>query len=225
VPLQFFVIYLCKYNEKITAIMKRPVTIYAELTPNPATVKFVADVMLVNGGESAEFLSAAEAKGHSSLAEAFFNFPFVKSVFIANNFITVTKIDTIDWDYITKDLRDFVKDWLQNNDNIIEKFPAPREVTVNKGEGKVVISEKPELLTDTDKLIYNLLEEYVKPAVESDGGAIDFKSFDPITGVVTVVLRGSCSGCPSSTATLKGGIESLLKANVPDVYEVVAMEG
>jgi Fe-S cluster biogenesis protein NfuA len=205
--------------------MKRPVTIYAELTPNPATIKFVADIMLVNGGESAEFLNAAEAKGHSSIAEALFNFPFVRSVFIANNFITVTKTDTIDWEYITKELRDFVKDWLQNNDNIIEKFPSPREVTIDNGQDKVVLSEKPELLTETDHLIYNLLEEYVKPAVESDGGAIDFKSFDPITGVVTVVLRGSCSGCPSSTATLKGGIESLLKANVPDVYEVVAMEG
>jgi NFU1 iron-sulfur cluster scaffold homolog, mitochondrial len=209
----------------MTAAMKRPVTIYAELTPNPNTIKFVADVMLVNGGESAEFLSSSEAKGHSSLAEALFNFPFVKSVFIANNFITVTKTDTIDWDFITKDLRDFVKDWLQENDNIIENFPAPREITIDKGDGKVIVSEKPELLTETDQLIYNLLEEYVKPAVESDGGAIDFKSFDPVTGVVTVVLRGSCSGCPSSTATLKGGIESLLKANVPDVYEVVAMEG
>jgi NFU1 iron-sulfur cluster scaffold homolog, mitochondrial len=205
--------------------MKRPVTVYAELTPNPATIKFVADIMLVNGGESAEFISVAEAKGHSSIAEALFNFPFVKSVFIANNFITVTKTEAIEWDYISKELRDFVKDWLQNNDNVIEKFPAPREVTVEKGTEKFIISEKPELLTETDKLIYNLLEEYVKPAVESDGGAIDFKSFDPVTGVVTVVLRGSCSGCPSSTATLKGGIESLLKTNVPEVYEVVAMEG
>lgn len=205
---------------------KRAVTVYAELTPNPATIKFVADIMLMNGGESAEFLSLQEAKGHSSLAEALFSFPFVKSVFLANNFITVTKTETIEWDYITKELRDFVKDWIENHETVVEVFPSHREVAVeNENKEKVLISEKPQLNTETDKLIFNLLEEYVKPAVESDGGAIDFRSFDPVTGVVTVVLRGSCSGCPSSTATLKGGIESLLKSQVPEVYEVVAMEG
>ena len=205
---------------------KRAVTVYSELTPNPATIKFVADIMLLNGGESAEFLSIQEAKGHSSMAEALFAFPFVKSVFIVNNFVTITKSSNIDWDLISKDLRDFVKDWLENNDAAVEKMPSHREIAIeNVNQEKVVISEKPQLNTEMDKKIFDLLEEYVKPAVESDGGAIDFHSFEPESGIVNVVLRGSCSGCPSSTATLKGGIESLLKSQVPGVRAVVAMEG
>lgn len=207
-------------------MLKRAVTVYAELTPNPLTIKFVADIMLLDGGESAEFLTVQEAKGHSSMAEELFAFPFVKSVFIANNFVTITKNSALDWDLVSRDLRDFVKNWLENNDTVVEKMPSHREVAVeNENNEKVVLSEKPQLNTDIDKKIFSLLEEYVKPAVESDGGAIDFRSFEPETGVVTVVLRGSCSGCPSSTATLKGGIESLLKSQVPGVREVVAMEG
>lgn len=205
--------------------MKRVVTVYAEVTPNPVTMKFVADVMLMNGGESAEFLSLEEAKGHSTMAEALFQFPFVKSVFIANNFVTVTKTEAIEWDFVAKELREFVKNWIENNDSVIEKMPEPKSYSSEGGDEKKIVSVKPELNTETDKLIYNLLEEYVKPAVESDGGAIDFKSFDEVTGAVTVVLRGSCSGCPSSTATLKGGIESLLKTHCPEVSEVVALEG
>lgn len=207
-------------------MLKRAVTVYAELTPNPATIKFVADIMMLNGGESAEFLTIQEAKGHSSMAEALFAFPFVKSVFIANNFVTITKSTNIDWDLVSRDLRDFVKDWIENHDTVVEQLPAHREMAIENAQNeKVIVSEKPQLNTETDKKIFNLLEEYVKPAVESDGGAIDFRSFEPESGVVTVVLRGSCSGCPSSTATLKGGIESLLKSQVPEVREVVAMEG
>jgi len=205
--------------------MKRAVTVYAEVTPNPSTMKFVTDLMLVNGGETAEFLSAQEAKGYSSLALELFNFPFVKSLFFANNFITVTKTETLEWDYIVKELRDFIKNWIETKETFIEKIPSAREIETGDGDAKTIVSEKPVLETEIDKLIHNLLEEYVKPAVESDGGAIDFKSFDDVTGVVTVVLRGSCSGCPSSTATLKGGIESLLKAQCPEVQEVVALEG
>jgi Fe-S cluster biogenesis protein NfuA len=205
--------------------MKRAVTVYAEVTPNPSTMKYVTDLMLLNGGETAEFLSAKEAKGYSSMALELFNFPFVKSVFFANNFITITKTETLEWDYIVKELRDFIKNWIENNESAVEKIPSAREIEKVEGDKKTIISEKPVLETELDKLIHNLLEEYVKPAVESDGGAIDFKSFDPVTGTVTVVLRGSCSGCPSSTATLKGGIESLLKSQCPDVQEVVALEG
>lgn len=205
--------------------MKRAVTVYAEVTPNPSTMKFVTDLMLVNGGETAEFLSAQEAKGYSSLALELFNFPFVKSLFFANNFITVTKTETLEWDYIVKELRDFIKNWIETKETFIEKIPSAREIETGDGDAKTIVSEKPVLETEIDKLIHNLLEEYVKPAVESDGGAIDFKSFDDVTGIVTVVLRGSCSGCPSSTATLKGGIESLLKAQCPEVQEVVALEG
>jgi Fe-S cluster biogenesis protein NfuA len=205
--------------------MKRAVTVYAEVTPNPSTMKFVSDLMLVSGGGTAEFLNATEAKGFSPLALELFNFPFVKSLFFASNFVTITKTDSLEWDLIAKDLRDFVKDWLENNEGAVEKLPTAREVETIKGETKTIVSEKAILETENDKLIHNLLEEYVKPAVESDGGAIDFKSFDETSGIVTVVLRGSCSGCPSSTATLKGGIESLLKAQLPQVTEVVALEG
>jgi Fe-S cluster biogenesis protein NfuA len=205
--------------------MQRVVTVYAEATPNPSTMKFVTDVMLVNGGETAEFLSIEDAKGHSSMAEALFAFPFVKSIFFANNFVTVTKTEAIQWDFVMNELREFVKDWVQNNDTIVEKIPEPKSVTAGEGEEQKIVSVAPELNTETDKLIHGLLEEFVKPAVESDGGAIDFKSFDEVTGTVTVVLRGSCSGCPSSTATLKGGIESLLKTHCPEVSEVVALEG
>ncbi|MCB9194663.1 MAG: NifU family protein [Flavobacteriales bacterium] len=205
--------------------MQRVVTVYAEVTPNPSTMKFVTDVMLMNGGKSAEFLSATEAKGYSNMAEALFNFPFVKSVFFANNFVTVTKTDVIEWEYVSRELREFVKSWVENHDSVVEQIPEPRSMAKTDGNEKTIVSVKPELNTETDRLIHNLLEEYVKPAVESDGGAIDFKSFDELTGTVTVVLRGSCSGCPSSTATLKGGIESLLKTHCPEVNEVVALEG
>ena len=205
--------------------MKRPVNIYAESTPNPATMKFVADVMLVTDGNTAEYVNQQEAKGSSKLAEALFNFPFVSGVFIASNFIAITKTDALQWEYVSEELKAFVLDWLQNNEVIIENVPAEREVEVTQAGNKETVSSEPQITTNADKQIFELLEEFVRPAVESDGGAIDFQSFDPITGTVTVVLKGACSGCPSSTATLKGGIESLLKTHMPEVQEVVALEG
>ena len=205
--------------------MKRPVTMYAESTPNPATMKFVADVMLVIDGNTAEYVNQQEAKGSSSLAEALFNFPFVSGVFIASNFIAISKTDALQWEYVSEELKAFVLDWLQNNEVVIENVPEEREVDVTQEGNKETISSAPQIVTDADKKIFELLEEFVRPAVESDGGAIDFQSFDEITGTVTVVLKGACSGCPSSTATLKGGIESLLKTHMPEVQEVVALEG
>lgn len=205
--------------------MKRPVTMYAESTPNPATMKFVADVMLVTDGNTAEYVNQQEAKGSSSLAEALFNFPFVSAVFIASNFIAITKTEALQWEYVSEELKGFVLDWLQNNEVIIENVPTEREVEIEQAGNKETISSAPQIITDADKQIFELLEEFVRPAVESDGGAIDFQSFDETTGTVTVVLKGACSGCPSSTATLKGGIESLLKTHMPEVQEVVALEG
>lgn len=205
--------------------MKRPVTMYAESTPNPATMKFVADVMLVTDGNTAEYVNQQEAKGSSSLAEALFNFPFVSAVFIASNFIAITKTEALQWEYVSEELKGFVLDWLQNNEVIIENVPEEREVEIEQAGNKETISSAPQIITDADKQIFELLEEFVRPAVESDGGAIDFQSFDETTGTVTVVLKGACSGCPSSTATLKGGIESLLKTHMPEVQEVVALEG
>ena len=198
---------------------------YAESTPNPATMKFVADVMLVTDGNTAEYVNQQEAKGSSSLAEALFNFPFVSAVFIASNFIAITKTEALQWEYVSEELKGFVLDWLQNNEVIIENVPQEREFEIEQAGNKETISSAPQIITDADKQIFELLEEFVRPAVESDGGAIDFQSFDEITGTVTVVLKGACSGCPSSTATLKGGIESLLKTHMPEVQEVVALEG
>ena len=205
--------------------MSRPVTVYAEMTPNPATIKFVADVMLINNGESVEFLSKEECKDHSKFADALFNFPFVSGVFISGNFVTVTKSAAIEWNIVMHSLREFILEWIADNEIIIEKIPDLRAFSVADDNGTALVSEEPEINTELDRIIFELLEEYVKPAVESDGGAIYFKSFDPPSGKVTVVLKGSCSGCPSSTATLKGGIETLLKSHVPEVAEVVALNG
>ena len=205
--------------------MSRPVTIYAEMTPNPATIKFVADVMLIDNGESVEFLSKEECKEHSKFAEALFNFPFVSGVFISGNFVTITKSAAIDWNYVMQSLREFIHEWISDNDVLVEKIPEMRAFSVADEKGTELVSEEPEINTELDRIIFELLEEYVRPAVESDGGAIYFKSFDEPSGKVTVVLKGSCSGCPSSTATLKGGIETLLKSHVPEVAEVVALNG
>jgi Fe-S cluster biogenesis protein NfuA len=195
------------------------------MTPNPATIKFVADLMLIDNGESVEFLSKEECKDHSKFAEALFNFPFVSGVFISGNFVTITKSAAIDWNYVMQSLREFIHEWISDNDVLVEKIPEMRAFSVADEKGTELVSEEPEINTELDRIIFELLEEYVRPAVESDGGAIYFKSFDEPSGKVTVVLKGSCSGCPSSTATLKGGIETLLKSHVPEVAEVVALNG
>jgi len=196
--------------------MNVPVTVYAEMTPNPSTMKFVANKYLLITGDSVEFSSKAEAKGFSPMAEELFNFPFVKNVFVAANFVTVTKTDNVPWDFITMELREFVKGWLSEGKDVLIQMPAPKpaiEATEDQPRKEYAPSEY-------DDAIRGLLDEYVRPAVENDGGAIEFRGFD--NGIVTVVMRGSCAGCPSSTATLKGGIENLLKSHLPEVKEVIA---
>ena len=195
--------------------MNVPVTVYAEMTPNPTTMKFVANKYLLITGDSVEFSSQADAKGYSPMAEELFNFPFVKNIFIAANFITITKTDNVPWDFITMELREFVKSWITDGKDILIQMPAPKSAPAK--EGSVV---KEYAASEYDDAIKSLLDEYVRPAVENDGGAIDFRGFED--GVVTVVMKGSCAGCPSSTATLKGGIENLLKSHLPEVKEVVA---
>ena len=204
--------------------MKRPITIYAEMTPNPNTMKFVADQMLVEPGQVVEFLNRQEAVGHSSLAESLFNFPFVTSIFIANNFVTVYKNDTIEWSDISLELREFIRDWLSKNEKAVEVMPEIREISSESVNPTGLIPE-PVINSVTDQKIVDLIAEYVQPAVEQDGGAIHFQSFNEDSGQVTVVLKGSCSGCPSSTATLKGGVETLLKTHIPEITEVVALNG
>jgi len=211
---------------------KIPVTVYSEVTPNPAVMKFVADRMLVPTGEIAEYLSLEETKGSSTLAESLFQFPFVSGIFISRNFLAITKNESIGWDMIHSEVRSFITEFLQSNEVAVQNIPESKtrefdsaDQTGEEKAEKVAISIEPEINTELDKMIVSLLEEYVQPAVESDGGAIHFKSFNEESGQVTVVLKGACSGCPSSTATLKGGIETLLKSHLPEVTEVVALEG
>lgn len=194
--------------------MNVPVTVYTEMTPNPTTMKFVANKYLLITGDSVEFSSQAESKGFSPLAEELFKFPFVQNVFIAANFITITKTDNVPWDFITMELREFIKSWISEGKDVLIQMPVPKE------KSEATQAKKSFQISDLDDPIRGLLDEYVRPAVENDGGAIDYVGFE--NGTVTLLLKGSCAGCPSSTATLKGGIENLLKQHLPEVKEVVA---
>ncbi len=182
---------------------KVPVTVYAESTPNPSVIKFVANKKLVTA--TYEFTSIDTAK-FSPLATELFHLPFVKSVFIDENYVSITKYDVAEWNDITSELREFIRSYIENGKDIISpNAPEVLEKTTEK------IDAHFETLDDTSKEIINILEEYVKPAVASDGGNIQFESYDPNTKVVKVILQGACSGCPSSTFTLKSGIENMLK--------------
>lgn len=197
--------------------MNIPVTLYVEMTPNPNTMKFVANKYLLITGDSVEFTSKADAKGFSPLAEELFNFPFVKGVFIAANFVTITKSTDISWDYVQMELREFIREWLSFGKDVLVMMPQPKAAPTTE---QADMPKKVYAPSEFDDAIRNLLDEYVRPAVENDGGAIEFRNFD--NGIVTVLLKGSCAGCPSSTATLKGGIENLLKQHIPEVTAVVA---
>lgn len=187
---------------------KAAVTVYAESTPNPSVLKFVCNKMLVPN--VFEFTSIEDAKP-SPLATALFQFPFVKNVFMEKNFISITKFDIIEWEEITLQLREFIKSYVEDGKTILND-DAPKQL--NKTEE--AIEEKFEALDDISKNIVNILEEYVKPAVASDGGNIEFRSYNEQTKKVEVLLQGACSGCPSSTFTLKNGIENMLKEMLKD---------
>ncbi|NRD18997.1 NifU family protein [Winogradskyella eckloniae] len=187
---------------------KAAVTVYAESTPNPSVLKFVCNKVLVPS--LFEFTSIEDAKP-SPLATALFQFPFVKNVFMEKNFISITKFDIIEWEEITMQLREFLKSYVEEGKTILNDN-APQQL--NKTEEAV--EQKFEALDDVSKNIVNILEEYIKPAVESDGGNIEFKSYDDTTKKVEVLLQGACSGCPSSTFTLKNGIETMLKEMLND---------
>jgi len=197
---------------------KAAVTVYAESTPNPSVLKFVCNKVLVPN--IYEFTSIEDAKP-SPLATELFQFPFVKNVFIEKNFISITKFDIIEWEEITLQLREFIKSYVEDGKTILND-DAPKQL--NKTEE--AIEQKFEALDDISKNIVNILEEYVKPAVESDGGNIEFKSYNKNTKKVEVLLQGACSGCPSSTFTLKNGIESMLKEMLPGkIASVEAING
>jgi Fe-S cluster biogenesis protein NfuA len=197
--------------------MKVPVTIYAELTPNPSTMKFVANKYLLPSGESANFNIKKDTIGFSPLAEELFNLPFVDGIFIASNFVTVTKTDNVSWDFITMQLREFIREWISDGKEILLKSQENEEPSIPE----VDISKLEFEESDLDHKIAALLDQYVRPAVANDGGAIDYLGYKD--GKVTVLMKGSCAGCPSSTATLKGGIETLLKQHLPEVQEVIAI--
>lgn len=188
------------------------VSIYTEMTPNPETMKFVANKLLYPG-KSIDFPDEASA-APSPLAQELFTFPFIRSVFIASNFITLTKTpDTGDWQDVIPTIKQFLKEYLEEGKVVINE----EAVVSLKSEGSNAISEDDD---DVVKRIKELLENYVKPAVEMDGGAIQFKSYE--NGKVNLMLQGSCSGCPSSMITLKSGIEGMMKRMIPEVKEVVA---
>ena len=188
------------------------VSIYTEMTPNPETMKFVANKLLYPG-KSVDFKNEESASA-SPLAMQLFAFPFIKSVFIASNFVTLTKTDdTEDWQDVIPSVKQFLKEYLEEGNLIINeeelanrKSESSNEIHINDG--------------DVVKRIKELLENYVKPAVEMDGGAIQFLSYD--NGTVNLKMQGSCSGCPSSMITLKAGIEGMMKRMIPEVKEVVA---
>lgn len=192
---------------------KVAVTVYAESTPNPAVTKFVANKNLTPF--MLEFTSIDEAKS-SPFATELFHFPFVKSVFIDKNYVSITKYDIAEWNDITMELREFIRTYIENGKEIVTA-DAP-EINNNT---EVAKEEKFETLDDISKEIVNILEEYVKPAVASDGGNIQFESYDSQTKKVKVILQGACSGCPSSTFTLKNGIENMLKEMLQGKVETV----
>jgi Fe-S cluster biogenesis protein NfuA len=186
------------------------ISIYTEMTPNPETMKFVANKLLYPG-KSIDFPDVENAKP-SPLAIELFGFPFIKSVFIASNFVTLTKTSDTDWNDVIPAIRLFLKEYLEEGKAVINE----EEIVLVKSEGNTIGSDD----NDVVKRIKELLENYVKPAVEMDGGAIQFKSYED--GKVNLMLQGSCSGCPSSMITLKAGIEGMMKRMIPEVKEVVA---
>ena len=177
------------------------INVYTEGTPNPATMKFLVNKLLINN--SVDFPTKESAES-SPFARELFRFNFVNGVFFANNFVTITKAENADWADIEPLLKEYVKGAVESELKILEE------------EQKTEVFEG----TETEIKIQQILNDYVRPAVEQDGGAISYRSFNE--GIVTVELRGSCSGCPSSTITLKSGIENLLKRMVPEVTEVVS---
>ncbi len=189
---------------------QRVVTIYTESNPNPNSMKFVANFMLVEEGKSYDFPDRKSAERAPLAFNLFENFSFVERVFYMNNFVTVTKNDQVDWDDARLLISNYIKYHLEQNEPLLEDNRVIEEKPVTGEDGEIVGKIK------------DVLDEYIKPAVEMDGGAITFDSYK--NGVVKVLLQGSCSGCPSSSITLKAGIESLLKRAIPEIQSVEATD-
>ncbi|WP_373057904.1 NifU family protein [Zunongwangia sp. H14] len=196
-----------------------PVTVYAESTPNPAVLKFVTNKKLVI--HSAEFKNIDEAKD-APLAQKLFHFPFIKEIFIDENYVSIQKYDIAEWDSVAMELREFITNYLQEGNEVISAeavrvAATKKEEEQNSAETKIDINN----VDDTSREIMAILDEYIKPAVASDGGNILFDSYDPDSKMVKVILQGACSGCPSSTMTLKNGIETMLRDMLRDKVQTV----
>jgi len=191
-----------------------PVTVYAEQTPNPTVMKFVANKLLVS--EIEEYKSIDDTQ-NAPLAQALFHFPYVKEIFMDNNYISITKYEVAEWEEITMELREFIRNHIAEGKAIVTETQKTKSETV-----AAPLIER----TETEAKIISILEEYIKPAVASDGGNIAFSQYDENSQEVEVVLQGACSGCPSSTITLKNGIENMLKEMMPgQVSSVSAING
>lgn len=192
---------------------KIPVEVYAESTPNPSVLKFVANLKLVDN--DLEFKNSEEGK-NAPLAVELFKFPYVKEIFISENYVSITKKDTVEWNEITVEIRSFIRQFIADGKTIALATAVPQKVS------EVYMPDIE--LDDVSKQIIDILEEYIKPAVAADGGNIMFQSYSPDSKTVNVILQGACSGCPSSTITLKNGIENMLKQLIPGkINEVVAV--
>ena len=206
-------------EEKQSTSKKEAIEVYAEVTPNPSVMKFGTNKALTQ--TDVEFKNIDEASKSSPLAQAIFNFPFVKEVFISDNYISVMKYDMVEWKEVFAEVRTFIREYLVSGKTIIKELPNQEKTT---SQNKV---DEPKVqLEGVSAQIVDILDEYIKPAVAGDGGNIAFRSYDEENKIVSVILQGACSGCPSSTATLKNGIENLLKEMLPNqINEVVAING
>jgi NFU1 iron-sulfur cluster scaffold homolog, mitochondrial len=187
---------------------KQPITVYGETTPNPSALKFVVSRMLTKN--PIEFKNIDQTAS-SPLAKELFKFPYVKEIFIDENYISVTKYEVNNWEEITLELRSFIKQYIENGGTVLDESLIQTIVKDEKTKDANFDS-----LDETSQKIINILEEYVKPAVAADGGNIAFESYDETSKTVKVTLQGACSGCPSSTFTLKSGIENMLKSMLND---------
>jgi len=207
-------------NETNSSKKKEPIEVYAEVTPNPSTMKFGTNKSLTN--TDVEYINIEEASKSSPLAKALFGFSFVKEVFISENYISITKFDIVEWNDVYSEVRNFISSYLQDNKTIIKELPKSNS-TPNKPKEK---EDDNINFEGTSAKIIAILDEYIRPAVASDGGNIAFKSYNEETKIVKVVLQGACSGCPSSTITLKNGIETMLQEMLPNkISQVVAING
>ena len=200
----------------MSEIKDRIVSIYTEQTPNPENIKFVINKMLYSHN-SIDFPSTESVQGQSPFADALFELESVRTIFIANNFVTIGKTSDKEWIEIIPEIKEFIKEYLKEGKEVLslEKI-SERAIAEEKDIEENSSGDDAEMIVK----IKELLQKYVQPAVEMDGGAIVFKSYNE--GIVTLGMQGACSGCPSSTITLKAGIEGMMKRMIPEVKEVVA---